>query len=1703
MAVAIGSVLATDNTQGTDVDTTAKVQDIVNAYAKVFTAADGVFNFNAAPVGNAILETLGFTALSTQKLAFLQSALDLQTNAGVATHADLAELIGLIDTIFDVAEFGADSQKDITPEIFTKLGINGVTEDNIDELIAKIGETFDDPAAVGATKPAPTWSGVRSVLNGIAALDAGRQALVNAARESDGTSTTVAVQNSDFLNAGIGGISVNDAEILNQIFAGLDTQDRDSFLEITTITNAYVDARDKLAALADGAVGTGIPLTAGEFAALGFGQLASQAAVGLGNDLLDTLDVAVQVGDYAGQQQFADTVVSLIQLAAGTPTAETVSLASLQHIGLTGLDLTLLPAFHEVIAHSADDGSEIDTRVKLEAMVVVARQLQAANLAQITAYAVDPANNPMPNVRVFELAGVAGVGQANLAGVNSVLAATGIGSLHADTTAKVQGLVDGYDRIATGNSPSASDYTLLEINIGSISASGTSWSTDLDLLNDLVKQASISGTVTHSDLQAKVDFVNSLATVIKETSRPNLTASLADAAAFLDHAEKFGLIELDDLALEPFLQLVRSESSSLDDYASLLDLAQRANAQAAALRAIAAYAEASEGTVSSSAPAISIFEAAGINALSANGGKTILHAAVLSSLASDALKAQDVDSVTELSGVIASFKTILDHASPTSSTTKPIVADYIEIGVHAVTQFPPQGLNLLNDVIASKVAAMIANVAVIDELAQSVALLMDLAGTSLAPTDPLPGSIILDQDALASLHDLGLRTLMADDLANFYRLVAAQDAQSIDSVDKLRALARQASESAALERLRSYAAGTSAIIPTARDYEVLGIVLEQPFWVAAFNDALAIVDITLDADNTQALLDIREITDSYTKVLLEANGTRPDAHPNSNPTVADFAAIGAEVAAQLVSDASQRKAADLFMNALKNSGSTDVARVSDIEALATSAKRVMDAILSPGVAPAELVTPEDFVRLGFLGVESFNLKAIVDQLRGDEPEPPALFQPIDEFQAIKLAIADSTNRLPLASDLSIALTNIPPGGIRGGALAVANNVVTITANFDVPVDPSGGRYLVYGRVDGLGGPGISVGDGWQVLNAEELPAGVLWSDNQLVWSGVNLEPGAGKSIQIKTVDTAQERASDIVTQAYRYLDPARFANLDVPMLEVPGLSSTGEIAADQIRLSINLQGADWIEEVGAVRLLLFAGQNQIEIPSLFHAATRSLIPLYSIPEGQWSLSYQLEDLAGTLAAVSPAVNVQIIAPQNVLSNTDPFGYSVETGILLNAIARDRLAIRGDVNELIIDATGDRVDAIRELNINPLHTVNGALQAQTQIDLVGANSVDQQFIDFAQGDILYRLGREAFDAFEAMDLVRFRLYPQLSADSSDISAQAKADFAARVSKVYTGVMHQVDVKIANSTYAVGEFEARYYKIYPDGRVELFDWDADTGTGAVVKDTNNDGYYDLFTLFIREGGRGDVDGVADGVVLDPGFGVFFRVTDVPSGRPDPVIPPSRPDSGIPSSRPDPVIPPSRPDPGIPSSRPDPFSSFRFDAEDRRMIWKAWADRPERHSLNSITDSTSIETIFLAGLNPVLTTNSVDGFPIPVITNALGGLQVYNGQVDLMIPQAQEFVTVIDYDTFMHDDSSELILLELALANGDPLPDWIVFNGKTGSLKIVPPEGFFGTIVLRLFATDRSGATQSVLFRVVVNEEAPGTSVRTSVPIQELHE
>jgi hypothetical protein len=111
--------------------------------------------------------------------------------------------------------------------------------------------------------------------------------------------------------------------------------------------------------------------------------------------------------------------------------------------------------------------------------------------------------------------------------------------------------------------------------------------------------------------------------------------------------------------------------------------------------------------------------------------------------------------------------------------------------------------------------------------------------------------------------------------------------------------------------------------------------------------------------------------------------------------------------------------------------------------------------------------------------------------------------------------------------------------------------------------------------------------------------------------------------------------------------------------------------------------------------------------------------------------------------------------------------------------------------------------------------------------------------------------------------------------------------------------------------------------------------------------------------------------------------------------------------------------------------------------------------------------------------------EGFKIPIFAKDLGGLQIYNGQRDLVVSTMNRFLTQIDQDAFMHDDESALVYLVLTYGNGEALPDWIVFNGKTGVLKIDPPAGYSGVLVLRLTATDQNGQARTVLFRVFIND------------------
>jgi hypothetical protein len=118
-----------------------------------------------------------------------------------------------------------------------------------------------------------------------------------------------------------------------------------------------------------------------------------------------------------------------------------------------------------------------------------------------------------------------------------------------------------------------------------------------------------------------------------------------------------------------------------------------------------------------------------------------------------------------------------------------------------------------------------------------------------------------------------------------------------------------------------------------------------------------------------------------------------------------------------------------------------------------------------------------------------------------------------------------------------------------------------------------------------------------------------------------------------------------------------------------------------------------------------------------------------------------------------------------------------------------------------------------------------------------------------------------------------------------------------------------------------------------------------------------------------------------------------------------------------------------------------------------------------------------------------------PNPESPNASASSQekrilVYRGQPDIRVDNDGKRLILIAEDVFAHAIAEAKLILELTLANGQELPEWIKFNGQTGQLLIDPPPGTQSELVLKLTATDQDGEQASTEFtlRVASPEASP---------------
>ena len=135
------------------------------------------------------------------------------------------------------------------------------------------------------------------------------------------------------------------------------------------------------------------------------------------------------------------------------------------------------------------------------------------------------------------------------------------------------------------------------------------------------------------------------------------------------------------------------------------------------------------------------------------------------------------------------------------------------------------------------------------------------------------------------------------------------------------------------------------------------------------------------------------------------------------------------------------------------------------------------------------------------------------------------------------------------------------------------------------------------------------------------------------------------------------------------------------------------------------------------------------------------------------------------------------------------------------------------------------------------------------------------------------------------------------------------------------------------------------------------------------------------------------------------------------------------------------------------------------DANRVGEAWFEY-------EITDSTGLKDT--ARVN--LTIAAVNDAPV------IGTIPVFEGAEDtaFAFTLAPSLVSDVDGDA---------LLLELRLAGGDPLPDWIAYDNFTGAITGAPPVNFNGEVELEFSATDGEAETlKTVILSFAPVNDAP---------------
>lgn len=535
----INDALATEAVTGDSVSTVAKLQQVVNAYLKILNAANLQADSGGAlglPTADdyALIGVSGFgagTNLRDARVKLLSDVIDRKSAFEVDTVKEIQALADIVSQVMDAAK----GDGSLTKEQLDKLGITGVTAENLAYVIKAIEETPDDGTGVD------TYKELQDVVDKAPSTAMGvitkfaqdnDDSLPTATGRYQGVAPTVAT----YKTAGVSGVTdANVASVNDALATAAVTGDSVSTVtKLQQVVTAYL----RILGAANGQADTadqGLP-TGDDYTLIGVKGLESSsslrsARVKLLSEVIDR-KVVVEVDTVKEIQALADIVSVVMDTAKG---GGNLSKEQLDKLGITGVTSNNFSLILNAIQNTADDGSEVDTVPELQSIVdrINGGTDSRAALQAIFDFAqLNDSSQPIvvgsfsykgtpPTPTTYLTAGVKGaVGAEDAAAFNDALATQSVTGDSVSTLDKLQAMVDAYRKVlgmADGigsntqlaQQPTLQDYQLLGVDLGSLQT-GPSISNRLQLLNDIVDGQLRTGVDRIAEINQLIRIANAV-----------------------------------------------------------------------------------------------------------------------------------------------------------------------------------------------------------------------------------------------------------------------------------------------------------------------------------------------------------------------------------------------------------------------------------------------------------------------------------------------------------------------------------------------------------------------------------------------------------------------------------------------------------------------------------------------------------------------------------------------------------------------------------------------------------------------------------------------------------------------------------------------------------------------------------------------------------------------------------------------------------------------------------------------------------------------------------------------------------------------------------------------------------------------------------------------------------------------------------------